>query len=230
MPQVQLFAYEIDTHNQNVINAALCALGADPDEMTQEQYFTLQANLQRDLIVSQVVPKISDGVLPVFLAPEFFFKWRDNLPYHRAAFFNSMDYLTSLSAAFPAVLWVLGTVWWQEPHDPDQAMVHNSALILQKGKLLHSWQKERLSQIDGLTQGPEVWDRWDMAETRILEETQDPFFIAEIPGGGTLSCGIEICLDHLTLAGPPVSVGVLRNRYLDAHPIQTRAPASIFTF
>lgn len=218
MPHVQLFAYEIDTHNQDVINAALRARGADPDEMTQEQYFTLQANLQRDFIVSQVVPQISDGVLPVFLAPEFFFKWRDDLPYDRTAFFNSIDYLMSLSAAYPEVLWVLGTVWWQEPHCPGQVMVHNSALILQKGKLLHSWQKERLSEIDGLTQGPEVWDRWDLAETRILEETQNPFFTADIPGGGSLSCGIEICLDHLTLAGPPVSVGVLRNLYSDAHP------------
>ena len=28
-----------------------------------------------------------------------------------------------------------------------------------------------------------------------------------------LTCGIEICLDHLTLSGPPVSHGVLRTLY-----------------
>lgn len=142
MPQVQLFAFEIATHSEEKINAILRQNGVDPDEMTPLQYFHQQANLQRDLIVRHVVPAIQGDVLPVFLAPEFFFKWRDGLPYDRATFFNAIEYLKTLSAAFPEVLWIIGTVWWSEPHAPGVVMVHNSALILQGGRVLHSWQKD----------------------------------------------------------------------------------------
>jgi len=216
VPKVQLFAYEIDTHNQDRINAILRRDGADPDEMSEEHYYHLQANLQRDLIKAEVMPRVKDGTLPVFMAPEFYFKWRDGLPYQRATFFNAMEYLEALSAAFRPVLWVLGTVWWQEPQDPTHARVHNSVLIFQNGRLLHSWQKERLSGIDGLKQGPEVWDRHNPASQRVLDETQDPFFDAAVPGGGSLHCGIEVCLDHRTLTDPD-RPGVLRTKYLKAH-------------
>lgn len=217
MPKVQLFAYEIDTHNQDRINAILRRSGAEPDEMSEERYFHLQANLQRDLIKAEVLPLVEDGTLPVFLAPEFYFKWRDGQPYQRATFYNAMAYLEGLSAAFGPVLWVVGTVWWQEPQDATQARVHNSVLIFQNGRLLHSWQKERLSTLDGLKQGPETWDRYDLESERILDATQDPFFDAAVPGGGTLHCGIEVCLDHLSLKDP-VRPGVLRTAYLKAHP------------
>ena len=223
MPKVQLFAYEIDTHNQDRINAILQARGIDPDGMTPEHYLHQQANLQRDLITAHVMPLVEDGTLPVFMAPEFYFKWRDGQPYDRATFFNAMSYLESLSAAFAPVLWVLGTIWWQEPQDAHTARVHNSALILQGGRLLHSWQKMRLSGIDGLDQGPEIWDRHDPQSARVLDLTQNPFFHAALPGGGHLACGIEVCLDHRTLADP-VRPGVLRTRYLDAHPDPVAGP------
>ena len=58
MPKVQLFAYEIDTHNQDRINAILRRSGAEPDEMSEERYFHLQANLQRDLIKAEVLPLV----------------------------------------------------------------------------------------------------------------------------------------------------------------------------
>ena len=44
---VQLFAYEIDTHDSSKINTILSGKGVKPSEMTQEQYFHQQANLQR---------------------------------------------------------------------------------------------------------------------------------------------------------------------------------------
>lgn len=216
MPKVQLFAYEIDTHNQDRINAILRRSGAEPDEMSEERYYHLQANLQRDLIKAEVMPLVDDGTLPVFMAPEFFFKWRDGLPYQRATFYNAMAYLEGLSAAFGPVLWMVGTVWWQEPQDETQARVHNSVLIFQHGRLLHSWQKERLSGIDGLKQGPEIWDRHHLESERILDQTQSPFFEAAVPGGGTLQCGVEVCLDHLSLENPD-RPGVLRTAYLKAH-------------
>lgn len=216
MPKVQLFAYEIDTHNQDRINAILRRDGADPGEMPEERYYHLQANLQRDLVKAHVMPQVKDGTLPVFMAPEFYFKWRDGLPYQRATFYNAMTYLQGLSGAFAPVLWVVGTVWWQEPQGETQARVHNSVLIFQNGRLLHSWQKERLSGIDGLKQGPEVWDRHDQDAARILDETQNPFFDAAVPGGGSLHCGIEVCLDHRTLQNPE-RFGVLRTKYLKAH-------------
>lgn len=218
--KVQLFAYEVDTHNPNRINAILRRTGAEPDEMSEERYFHLQANLQRDLIKAGVLPLVEDGTLPVFMAPEFFFKWRDGLPYSRETFFNAMPYLESLSAAFGPVLWVVGTVWWQERQDATHARVHNSVLIFQHGRLLHSWQKERLSGIDGLNQGPEMWDRHDLESQRILDRTQTPFFDAAVPGGGTVHCGIEVCLDHLSLKDP-FRPGVLRTAYLAAHPDPT---------
>ena len=219
MPQVQLFAFEIATHSEEKINAILRQNGVDPDEMTPLQYFHQQANLQRDLIVRHVVPAIQGDVLPVILAPEFFFKWRDGLPYDRATFFNAIEYLKTLSGAFPEVLWIIGTVWWSEPHAPGEVMVHNSALILQGGRVLHSWQKVRLSGIDGLRQGPERWDRHDPAEAHVLVDSQTPLFDARLPDGSQdIHCGIEICLDHRTLAGPPPSVGVLRQHYLAAEP------------
>lgn len=217
MTKVQLFAHEIDTHDQAKINALLKGAGADPREMTEEQYLHLQANLQRDLIRDHVAPAVTADTLPVFVAPEFFFKWRDNVPYSRATFFNGMTYFETLSAQFPRVLWVTGTTWWSEPVDATHVRVHNSALIFQGGKLLHSWQKERLSQIDGLNQGPESWDRWDADSARVLDGTQDPFFTAAVPNGGAVQCGIEVCLDHLTLKGPPLNPGVLRQKYLAAH-------------
>ncbi len=213
MAKVQLFSYDIDTHDQAKINQILSAKGADPNEMTQEQYFQLQINLQRDLIKQSVVPAIAPDTLPVFLAPEFFFKWRDNLPYSRPTFFNVMSYFETLSAQVPAVLWCVGSVWWSEPADGAQVRVHNSALVYQGGRLLHSWQKVRLSGIDGLDQGPQTWDRWDPASQRILEETQSPFFSAACPNGDVVSCGVEVCLDHMTLANP-VSHGVMREMYV----------------
>lgn len=218
MARLQLFAFEIATDSERKINGILRAKGVDPDEMTQLQYFHQQANLQRDLILRHVVPQVQPETLPVFLAPEFFFKWRDGLPYDRATFFNAIDYLKALSAEFPDVLWIIGTVWWAEPHASGALMVHNSALILQGGVVLHSWQKERLSGIDGLRRGPEFWDREDAQAARILARSQIPFFDARLPDGDSLQCGIEICLDHLTLNGPPPSPGVLRQHYVAAEP------------
>jgi hypothetical protein len=204
---VQLFAYEIDTHDSSKINTILSGKGVKPSEMTQEQYFHQQANLQRDLISEHVMkPGVKQDVLPVFLAPEFFFKWQDGTPYSRATFFNCIeDYLKPLSKQFAPVLWVLGTVWWQEPD----------------GALKHSWQKERLSGIDGLNQATELWDRWDGQSKRILDDTQDPFFQAGPQNGSAFNCGIEVCLDHLTLKDKQNVVkdyGVLRGKYLAANP------------
>ncbi len=217
--EVQFYAYEIDTHDTSCINASLARRGINPNEMSQEHYLHQQANLQVALIKQHVLPNLQarPEVVPIFIAPEFFFKWRDGTPYDRATFFNGIDYLTALSGAFPAVVWVLGTIWWHEPHgSTGMSMVHNSALVLHGGKLVHSWQKERLSSIDGL-QDAETWDRWDAQAERILEQTQTPFFTP--PGHHGLSCAVEVCLDHLTLAtthGP--EFGVVRSQYPVAHP------------
>lgn len=224
---VQLFAYEVDTHNSDKMNEIMGRQGADPNEMSQEQYIHLQANLQVRLIQRYALPIIESRaeVLPVFLAPEFFFKWHSGEPYERPAFLNSLEYLASLSSAFPTVLWAPGTVWWKEPYIPqkegpqeprDHAIVHNSALVFHNGRLLCSWQKERLSDIDGLRRGPEVWDRWDDHSRRILDDTQSPFFSVIDSHGRQLSCGIEVCLDHRSLQpqrGEHPDFGILRTRY-----------------
>lgn len=221
MPSIQLFAFEVDTHDGAALDAMLRAQGIDRDTMTEEAFFRTLADLQGTLIARHVPQGLPDDVLPVFLAPEFYFKAQGGTPFSRTAFFNSLPYLAGLSRDRPDVLWFAGTVWWAEPHDTQQMMVHNSALILQNGSLLHSWQKERLSGIDGLNQGPEIWDRHDPEAERILEDSQDPIFTATLPDGSTLDCGIEVCLDHRTLTrngGTVLLPGVLRQHYLATHP------------
>ncbi|HEX4418775.1 MAG TPA: hypothetical protein VH165_12780 [Kofleriaceae bacterium] len=217
MPKIQFVAYEIDTHNTAKLNAILSAKGADPSEMTEQEYFTLQANELRDRL-REVTPQLDSTALTVFMAPEFYFKYQNGKPYSRTTFFNVGPYMEMISEAFPEVLWVPGTVWWSEPAKQDTMTVHNTALVYHHGKLIRSWQKERLSTIDGLNAGPEVWDRWELEHERILEATQDPFFLAS-HGMDTLHVGIEICLDHRTLdRESPPSYGVLRTLYPKNYP------------
>lgn len=215
MSRIQMFAYDIDTHDTAKINSLLTGQGLNPATMPALDLLKAQAKLQTDLITAQVVPKADATALPIFVAPEFFFKNVNGLPYDRATFFNGCEALKTMSSAFPKVLWVVGTVWWQEPIKNGQALVHNTALVIQAGRILHSWQKERLSGIDGLNQGPETWDRWEPAYAHVLTATQDPLFQAPAsPGAGQIPMGIEICLDHLTLKQGANPDGVLRTTYL----------------
>ena len=221
MANVQLYAYEIDTHNQDEINKILSQRGVVPLTMKGLEYFKIQVMLQRDQIlhhVAQALSEHTEDTLTVFVAPEFFFKEADGTPYSQAALMNAVEYCKQVSAKyFPSVLWCVGTVWWSDPiHPTNQMRVHNSALVFQNGQLLHSWQKNRLSQLDGLKQGPEVWDRWDAESREILDgPLQTPFFSAVCPDGTMVRCGLEVCLDHLTCDDEP---GLLRTRYLQEHP------------
>ena len=215
MSRIQLFAYDIDTHDTATVSSLLTRQGLSPATLPALDLFKAQAKLQADLISSHVVPKADKKALAIFMAPEFFFKAGNGLPYDRATFFNGCEALKALSRGFPGVLWVVGTVWWQEPIKNGQALVHNTALVIKAGTIVHSWQKERLSGIDGLNQGPETWDRWEPAYAHVLVATQDPLFQAPLsPGGGPIPMGIEICLDHLTLDQGANREGVLRTAYL----------------
>ena len=216
MSRIQLFAHEIATNDSAKVNAALVARGLDPTSMAPLDLLRAQGAVQSDLIVQHVLPAADATALPVFVAPEFFFKAHDGLPYDRATFFNGVDALTALSRAFPGVVWCPGTVWWQEPTKGGQALVHNTALVIQDGKVLHSWQKERLSAIDGLKEdGTEAWDRWKPEYAHVLVATQSPFF--ELPataGQAAIAAGLEVCLDHLTLSSGENPQGVLRQAYV----------------
>jgi len=218
--KIQMIAYEVDTHNTTKLAAILAAKGIRAEEMEEAQYFDQQVNVLRDLIRSHVQPLTGADRLTIFSVPEFFFKYRNGLPYGRSTFFNSLEYLSSISQAFPRVMIVAGTIWWMEPASTGQATVHNTVPILYGGRLIHSWQKERLSGIDGLNQGPEVWDRWSEEGGRILEESQDPFFQVTV-NGTLIRLGVEICLDHLTLRNQTTNLvthrGVLRTKYLAAN-------------
>jgi hypothetical protein len=209
--KIQFIAYEIDTHDTSKIDSILSAKGAHPREMSEAEYFTLQVNELKDRLQKDVVPQLNKDTLTIFMAPEFYFKYENGKPYSRVTFINQIDYMKAISASFPQVLWVPGTVWWSEPHSQDTVVVHNTAAIYHQGQLIRTWQKQRLSTIDGLKAGPEVWDRWEVEHARILEETQDPFFQVR-HGADTLRFGVEICLDHLTLDKEP-SYGVLRTLY-----------------
>jgi hypothetical protein len=217
MPKIQFVAYEIDTHDTTKLNAILSAKGGVPNEMSEEEYFTLQANELRDRLAA-AVKQLDPSALAIFMAPEFYFKYQNGKPYSRPTFYNVGPYLEMISAAFPRVVFVPGTVWWSEPAHHDTVIVHNTSLVYHHGKLIRSWQKERLSTIDGLRHGPEVWDRWEVEHARILEETQDPFFVVS-HDRDVLHVGIEICLDHRTLdRESPPSYGVLRTLYPAHYP------------
>ena len=98
--------------------------------MTQERYLQQQAQLQIALIRAEVMPRVQADIVPVFTAPEFFYKWRDGLPYDRVTSINSVDFLQAASAQLGDVLWVVGTIWRKEPVTATEARVHNTALVL----------------------------------------------------------------------------------------------------
>jgi hypothetical protein len=222
MTRIQLFAHEIATNDTATVNAALVARGCNPATMSPTELLKQQAQLQADLITQQVLPKADPTALPIFMAPEFFFKAYDGLPYDRATFFNGSEALKDLSRGFPDVLWCVGTIWWQEPTKAGQALVHNTALLIRGGVIVHSWQKERLSGIDGLKEdGTEAWDRWKPEYAHVLDDTQHPVFrLPALAGQPAASAGIEVCLDHLTLNSGPHPEGVLRRAYLEDNGTQ----------
>jgi len=228
------FAYEVDTHDSSKVASILKNKGVLPGEVTEEQYFDLQVNILRDLIRLRVQPQVDeldqtlrDATLPIFVAPEFFFKYEGGKPYSRATVFNRIEgYLKPISEAFPRVLIVAGTIWWGEPAGDGKLTVHNTLPVLYNGRLVHTWRKTRLSPIDGLDKGAQVWDRWEADNERILDATQTPFLTLDLPGG-PLALGLEICLDHFTLRDARNQLtarGVLRTEYLEAHAAADEGP------
>ncbi|MEG4940720.1 hypothetical protein [Microcoleus sp. F4-D5] len=216
--KIQLIAYEIDTHDPTKLNDILQAKGIQYDEMSEEDYFTCQANELKNKIQGQVVKYLNDDTLTIFMAPEFYFKYRNGLPYQRTTFFNKLEYLQAISMAFSEVMIVPGSIWWSEPtKDARKVIVHNTVPILFAGNIIHTWQKERLSRLDGLNKGPQVWDRDEEDYKRILDSSQTPFFQINFKNDPTkpILFGIEICLDHLTLDDPPNTYGVMRTKYLE---------------
>jgi hypothetical protein len=208
MPKIQLVAYEIDTHHTTTL-----------DEISEKAYFTHQANELRDRLC-EVTDQLDPTALTIFLAPAFYFKYGHGKPYSRTAFYHVRLYMAMLSAEFPDVLWVPGTVWWSEPAKPDEDMVivHNTALVYFQGQLIRTWQKERLSTLECLNAGPEVWDRWEVEHARIVDETQEPSFLV-CHERDPLHVGIEICLDHRTLDQKEApSYGALRTFYAKHYP------------
>jgi len=220
---IQLHAWEFDTHNADKMSAVLSAQGAFPYEMTQLQYLQLQIQLQARHIREAIGAQRVDGVLPVFLAPEFFFTSRENRPYDYGTFYNALPYFEQISRAYPHVLWCPGTVWWQErvlDQRSIQYRIHNTTLVYQGGRLLRSFQKSLLSGIDPLdTASPVQWDRDDPDYARIAESSQDPFFEARMPGTQeVVTVGVEVCLNHIASwngsTGRVSPYGDLRTRYM----------------
>lgn len=208
MSKFQLFALEIDTHDAAKINAVAAEQDHDLEAMAAGlDYFKCLADLQADAIREHVLPHVEQDALPLFLAPEFFFKCKGR-PFDYAAFFNGCEYLKTLSAQIPDVLWIPGTIWWQTPDKDDarKTVVHNTALVLRAGRIVHSWQKVKVSDLDGLEQEDgESWDRHLPEYETILDETQDPFFGIDVDGAEPLAAAIEVCLDH--------GLGYLRSEY-----------------
>lgn len=68
--KVQVYAYEIDTHDTSRTNAFLARRGIDPSEMPQEHYLHQQANLQVALIKQHVLPNLEarPDVVPILIA------------------------------------------------------------------------------------------------------------------------------------------------------------------
>jgi hypothetical protein len=217
MHQIQLFAYEVATDSPAKLNTVLTEMKVELADLPEDKYFATLAGLQVTRIREDVLPNVRNGALPVFIAPEFFFRRSDGTPFQRSTFINGIDHLLDLSRSVPDVLWIVGTVWWHDPRkgSGEETVVHNSAMILHGGRMVRTWQKERLSSIDGLHDATR-WDRENPDYAKILEDTQDPVFAVAVPGSGqTMTTGIEICLDHRTTHR---GVGVLRTKYLAQNP------------
>ncbi|WP_435080766.1 hypothetical protein [Clavibacter michiganensis] len=222
---VKLFALELETHDAEPMLQLLTARGDSPLELTERQLLERQIILQAERIRTVVAPNTPRGVLPVVVGPEFFFTGLGNRPYNYGTFSASLPHLEQVSRSYPDVLWCPGTVWWKEKlvdKRGPESRVHNTALVFQGGRLIGSHQKTRVSDLD--PQHPTHPLQWDEDETifaRIAQETQFPFFDAEMPGGGeAVRIGLEVGMDHVrswdSAEGRPSPFGDLRSRYLEA--------------
>ena len=90
---------------------------------------------------------LDPDTLPVFVAPEFFFRHPDR-PYTEQEFFELLEALKALSLQAAPWLLVPGTCWWGHPGVPPCSahgpwpvapLLYNTVLALWRGELLHAY-------------------------------------------------------------------------------------------
>lgn len=219
---VQLHAWELDTHNGDEMAEVVAGRGVFPWEMTQLQHLQIQIEVQARYLREAVGTRQSDGVLPVFLAPQFVFTSQGNRPYDRGTIYKALPYLEQISRTYPHVLWCPGTVWWQErmlDQRSIQYRVHNTTLVYQGGRLLLNLQKTLLSEHDPLDiAAPARWDQDDPASVRRAASRHQPFCKARMPRTqDVVTVGVEVGNTHVSswnrTTGLASSYGDLRTRY-----------------
>jgi hypothetical protein len=198
--------YGLDTLDPKVVEAASGAAGKSGFDRFKLQSNHLGAVVEKGILDLTKANKDDFGAgkktLAVFSAPEFFFKDAGGKPYPRDAFFNGLEYLKTKLMSLGTNLIVLpGTIWWWEsatknPKDQSERVtVHNTLPIFSNKKYIHTWQKENLSDIDGLNETSEKWDRDNKAVAAVLDDSQVPVFEYTVEGT-KLKVGVEVCLDH----------------------------------
>jgi len=170
-----------------------------------------------------------ESSLVIFMAPEFFFKYYakhevtlpdgsgrtiqkqiEGGPYKRTDMIEGLEYLKKKLPKEPQLLVLPGTVWWWEPSGNKEkpVRIHNTMPVMCGGKIIHTWQKTNLSNIDGLNDTAEEWDRDNVKVRAVLDKTQNPVFPFTI-AGRTVRVGVEVCLDHHS------ELAVLKNAVAD---------------
>lgn len=140
--------------------------------------------------------------LIICTAPEFYFKDRKGVPYSSSVLIELMEYMKTKMPARADVMILPGTIWWwtstnKNPLDftTTKPTIHNTLPVLLNKKFIHTWQKENLSDIDGLWDDCQQWDRKNKDVKAILDKTQIPVFEHKVDDTA-ISIGLEICLDH----------------------------------
>jgi hypothetical protein len=135
-------------------------------------------------------------------APEFYFKDRKGVPYSGPDMIHLMEHMKTKMPARADTMILPGTIWWwtstnKNPLDftTTKPVIHNTLPVLLNKKYIHTWQKEKLSDIDGLWDNCQQWDRKNKEVKAVLNKTQVPVFEQKLDGL-TFKVGLEICLDH----------------------------------
>lgn len=200
-------AYVIDTYDTVEVEKACNATKAK----TALEYAKFQVDHLAKVFDAKVKEVIKDNPedfkptaksLVICTAPEFYFKDRKGVPYSSSDMIELMEYMKAKMPARDDVMIFPGTIWWwtstnKNPLDftTTKPAIHNTLPVLLNKKYIHTWQKENLSQIDGLWDDCQQWDRDNKAIKAILDKTQVPVF-EHNADGVTISIGLEICLDH----------------------------------
>lgn len=221
--QVQYIAYEVDTHDStrleqlyaHWVNSRYAVVvnppaGFSSDQKAQWSYFQFLTENLRQIILHHGgcghIDTVSQGMLAVFAAPEFYFKDRGNQPFDEAVYRAGLTYLNQRLSGLGNLIIFAGSIWWWERYQGPNganATIHNTVPVFFQGQNILNWNKKFLSNIDGLGQANANWGpstHWDTVTQQALgvaleQNGASPVVVVNV-GGVAVSLGVEVCLEH----------------------------------